>query len=359
MRMIVRWMTAVMVGLAIAAGAVAQENTPHASEQALKTWWSAPKGVNKSSYNCPKAVGLPKDIVAFDFYTDAKHSIPDPTRMKAYADAERTFDLPMEAAEHAADAYQQSGKTSAAVCVVQLLKAVAASDAMTGTKASNQSYYLQNWVLGGMAVAYLKVMPAHAASNEDDALITGWMGKVGWQVEAYFEARRQKKTSDGQNNHLYWAGFAAMAAAIAANDHKLFDWGVQTYWDGVHNIQPDGTLPLEMGRGQKALHYHLFAVTPLVMMAELGEANGLPMYAANNQALQKLAVRCLAGLADNSYFRLKSGVEQDTPNNGKIKSDDIDWAVPYAKRFPDPRISGLINQVGVGFYTYIGGMPPG
>jgi len=44
------------------------------------------------------------------------------------------------------------------------------------------------------------------------------MRTVGQQVEDYFAARRAKGTSDERNNHLYWAGFAAMAMGIAAND---------------------------------------------------------------------------------------------------------------------------------------------
>jgi len=49
---------------------------------------------------------------------------------------------------------------------------------------------------------------------------------------------------------------------------------VTTYKDGIDEIAADGTLPLEMGRGQRALHYHLFALAPLVTMAELAAANG-------------------------------------------------------------------------------------
>src|SRR6185312_4049788 len=54
------------------------------------------------------------------------------------------------------------------------------------------------------------------------------------------------------NNHLYWAGVEVSAAGIAANDRELFDWGMNTYHVGVAQIQPDGTLPLEIRRGQRA-----------------------------------------------------------------------------------------------------------
>ena len=34
-------------------------------------------------------------------------------------------------------------------------------------------------------------------------------------------------------------------------------------------IQPDGTLPLELARAGKALHYHAFSATPLAMLASI------------------------------------------------------------------------------------------
>jgi poly(beta-D-mannuronate) lyase len=54
------------------------------------------------------------------------------------------------------------------------------------------------------------------------------------------------------------------------------------YRAGIAAIQSDGTLPLEMRRGHRALHYHLLAVSPLVYLAEFGEDNHLHLYAENN-----------------------------------------------------------------------------
>ena len=57
----------------------------------------------------------------------------------------------------------------------------------------------------------------------------------------------------------------------------------------------------------------LTALGPLTMMAELGEDNGLPMYADNNGAIHMLIKRTLAGLLNNSYcFVIPSVVDQDS-----------------------------------------------
>ena len=63
-------------------------------------------------------------------------------------------------------------------------------------------------------------------------------------------------------------------------------------------------------RGQRALHYHLFALEPLVTMAELASANGDDLYAYSNSRLHLLVARTVAGLADNQFFVDKAGVRR-------------------------------------------------
>jgi poly(beta-D-mannuronate) lyase len=46
------------------------------------------------------------------------------------------------------------------------------------------------------------------------------------------------------------------------------NWGIDAYKHGVHDIQDDGTVPMESNRGQMALHYHLYALAPLIMLAD-------------------------------------------------------------------------------------------
>jgi poly(beta-D-mannuronate) lyase len=301
-------------------------------------------------------------VEAFDYYSDAQHSIKDEKRYAAYNAAARQYSNLTETAERAADHFQETGNTGAAACVMKILLQQAQADALTGTMSSNQANYVQNWTLGALAITYLKVRPAGAdalgATPAQIAALQLWMKKVGNEVETYFTARHEKGTNDGRNNHLYWAGFADMAAGIAANNRNLYDWGVSTYKDGIDEIAPDGTLPLEIARGQRALHYHLFALAPLVTMAELGTVNGDDLYSYNHSNLRLLISRSIAGLADNHYFSTKAGALQDTPENGKIKSNDVVWLAPYLRRFPDAGISAMLSRTSREPYGYLGGLPP-
>jgi poly(beta-D-mannuronate) lyase len=328
----------------------------------LSPWDLHPVKVKDGKYSCPNISTLPHDVEASDYYSDDQHSIKDQKRYAAYTAVKEQYTAVTDAAERAADHFQATGTTGAAACVVKILLEQAQADAMTGSMSSNQANYVQNWTIGALAVTYLKVRQAGpdalGVTPEQAATLQAWMKKVGEQVEGYFAPRRTKGTNDGRNNHLYWAGFAAMSAAIAANDRTLYEWGVSTYKDGVDEIAADGTLPLEIARGQRALHYHLFALAPLVTMAELATANNEDLYSYDHSKLHLLVARSLAGLVDNHYFTTKAGAPQDTPDKGKITSDDVVWVMPYVRRFPDAAIGALLGRAGSEPYGYLGGMPP-
>jgi poly(beta-D-mannuronate) lyase len=325
-------------------------------------WDLHPVKVTQAAYSCPSPAALPHDVAASDFYSDPKHSVIDPKRWDAYNKAKEQYAQVTRAAEDAADHFQKTGSGQAAACVMRILLAQTQANAITGNMSSNQAQYVQNWTMGALAISYLKVRTAGPnalrATPEETVALQSWMKTVGQQIEAYFQQRREKKTKDGQNNHLYWAGFAVMSVGIAVDDRPLYDWGVGTYKDGVQRIATDGTLPLEMDRGQRALHYHLFALAPLVTMAELAAANGQDLYSYDHNALHMLVSRSMAGLIDNHYFAAKAGTTQDTPENGRIKPSDIDWILPYVNRFPDPGIRSLLQRAGMEPYGYLGGLPP-
>lgn len=349
------WLVLVAVGVSAAVAPLRAEGT-------LRSPWDARAvKVVDGKYDCSVPKGLPKDITLNDYYSDAKHSVIDEARYKAYRAAADEFDDATKVAAKAADYFQATGKRPAAECVLQILDTQAASEAMTGVMSSGQAQYVQGWTLGAFAAAWLKVRAADPGIPEQRHAATAWMDKVGRQVQVWFSARhtRTPPTKDATNNHYYWAGFAAAGAAIGADDHALYDWGMGTFDDGVSRIMPDGTLPLEMDRAARALHYHLFAITPLVMLAEYGEANGRVMYAREHGALARLARASYEGLKNNSYFEKKAGAKQDTPGPDGLKSNEVAWMAPWLKRFPDAGMQRMLDGVKVVPYNYIGGLPPG
>jgi len=332
--------------------AAAADKTP------LQSPWDAhPVVVTDAPYTCPAVPELPHNFSTNSYYTDAHHSIIDPALKKKYEDSVKGIEDVSRAVVKAADAYQTSGSRAAAQCVVELLNSLAEQKVLTGRMDGGQASYVQGWNLGAWAVAYLKVRPSGFAEEGKEANVVAGLKKLAEENRSYYDDKRQHhRPNDSDNNHVYWAGFAIAAAGIANNDRRLFDWGVDAYKHGVNYIQPDGTLPLEMERGQMALHYHLYALAPLIMLAEFGETNGVPLYAEREYAVKRLVTRCVYGLEDPSFFQKQTGVPQVT--DAKVQAWQISWAQPYTRRFPAPEITRLLKQADWLNYTTLGGLPP-
>jgi poly(beta-D-mannuronate) lyase len=328
-----------------------------AAEPLRSPWDGKNVKLTDASYACPAIVHLSPDLTTDRFYSDAKGSIIDPEKWKAYVATSGPYKALGQQVVDAADTYRTTGSREAAECAIEHMEAGAKDGVFTGKMSSNQAYYVQGWVIGAIAIAYLKVRDSGLISADQAHLILPWIVNVAQRTMEYYDARREKGTGDGENNHLYWAGVEVSAAGIAANNRKLFDWGMDTYQVGVAQIEPDGALPLEMRRGQRALHYHLYALAPLVYLAEFGEDNGLNLYAEHNYALKKLVALATQGLVDNSFFVKATGIAQDTPK-GPPTAEELSWAQPYVLRFPDPAISQLLAKAPSLSYMYLGGLPP-
>jgi len=330
----------------------------HAAPRLRSPWDGKGVKLTNVAYACPAASHLSPDLTTDRFYSDSKSSVIDPEKWKAYVESAGPVKKLGQQIVDAADTYRSTGSREAAECAIRHMEGAAKDRVFTGKMSSNQAYYVQGWVMGAIAIAYLKVRDSGLILPQQERVLLPWIVEVVQQTIHYYDARRQKETGDSQNNHLYWAGVEISAAGIAANQRKLFDWGLDAYRAGIAAIASDGTLPLEMKRGQRALHYHLFAVSPLVYLAEFGEDNGLHLYADHHYAIKKLAVLSTGGLIDNRSFAKAAGIAQDTPK-GPPTAEEISWAKIYVARFPDPMMSKLLAQAPSLSYMYLGGLPPG
>ena len=337
--------------IAVAPGARAGENPLHSP------WDPHPVAATDAPFACAEAPQLPHDFATNSYYVDSQHSVADPGLKKKYQESVAGIEDFSRAVVKAADSFQTTGSRAAAQCVASLLENAARQKALAGKMDGHQASYVQKWNLAAWAVAYLKIRGSGVVTDGQNKNITQWLKKLADAARNYCEDKRSRgKGNDAYNNHLYWAGFAVAAAAIASDDRGLFRWGIDAYKQGVHDIREDGTLPLEMERGQMALHYHLFSLAPLVMIAELAAANGIDLYAERDYAIKRLAARCISGLEDPSYFQQRTEVAQVA--DAEIQSWQISWAQPYTRRFPDARASALLAKASHLSYTMLGGLPP-
>ena len=329
-----------------------------AQAQRLRSPWDGQTiALTDAPYKCPEPPEFAKSLTAEGYYTDEHYSIIDPAKKKAFEDA---TEAPTHLGQYvglAADAYLEKGSRAAAQCAYSLLVAAARAEAWSRAMPTGQATYEQKWMLGGTAMAYLKVRDSGAGTPDEDKEIQKWFGTVSGHIRDYVDDKRHNPNSDAWNNHLYWAGLAVAAAGVARNNKSELHWGLDAYKTGVNEIGPQGQLPRELARAGMALHYHLYALAPLVMLAELGEANGIDLYSENHGAIQRLAKLCEAGLLRPEIFTKATGVQQNVSD--KVSGYEIGWAVPYVKRYPDAQLSQWIAQANTVRFWQWGGLPPG
>jgi poly(beta-D-mannuronate) lyase len=288
---------------------------------------------------------------------DPTHSIIDPVRQREYNRTSGPVKQEGNAIVAAADAFRSTGSEAAASCVLTHLTALAQDRSLSGSMSSAQAYFVQGWVVGAAAIAYLKVDGADRATPQQRAVILPWLQRVADETRAFYDQRASSPgESGGAQNHFYWAAVQLAATALATGNREDFGWAIQHAEHGIDSIGPDGTLEEEMRRGSRALHYHLYAAAPLVMVAELALPNGVDLYTYNHSALKKLVDVSIHGLVDPSLFRARSGDAQVGAD--ATSAEAIGWAEPYNRRFPSPLLTRLLANSPKHSYMYLGGLPP-
>jgi poly(beta-D-mannuronate) lyase len=176
-----------------------------------------------------------------------------------------------------ASRYVATGDSAEAVCVANLLAQWAAANALLdySFRESSQAWYQVEWSLSSISLAWSVVQTDPAIPAAQRATILKWMHKV---TEYMFDEDPRPGDTDHENNHAYWRALCATSVGILTSDEKLYRRGLAQYVRAIGQMNPDGSLPLEMARHENALHYQSFALAPLVMIAELAARQGVDLY---------------------------------------------------------------------------------
>jgi poly(beta-D-mannuronate) lyase len=280
-----------------------------------------------------------RDIIADRFYVDTASSIADKAIIARNRNALATLDHTLTTILAMAD-QGLAGDKASAVCAGHWLAVWAKGGAMLGNMSSRQAEVERKYRTAGMAVGYLKIRAS--VDPADRAAIDAWMDDLADHVVADqgWPAKR--------NNHVYWAGFAAGAVGTATGAARHLAYSRRAFDAGMTDIRPDGTLPMELARRQKALEYTNYALAPLIMAAELAALRGEDWYGHEDGAIHRLVARVLAGLRDPRSFAALAGEPSvDVPRGGLLG-----WLAFYRLRFPD-RVDGA--PAGPFHYPWLGG----
>lgn len=238
------------------------------------------------------------DIDANSYYMDKHRSVIDPVLKARNVAAVKPIDDFLDGVARAASAYHAAPATKAteAGCALQAMAGWADAGALLGKMTTRQSWYTRKWTLGGLALSYAKLKPAASALQRRS--IEAWLLALAGATIAHADAH-----TGVRNNHYYWEGLAVSAAGAVTGDARALAWGRKVFEHAMSQVAADGSLPLEMNRATKALHYHVFAVTPLVMMASILDLR--------SPKLDRLVRFTLDGVADPSYIEKQAGFAQE------------------------------------------------
>lgn len=238
------------------------------------------------------------DIDANRYYIDDKSSIVDPALKARNEAAVKPVNDYLGVIARSASDWQAGRDPDGARCALAWLDAWARHDALLGKMTTRQSYYTRKWTLGGLALSYARVRPAATPSQRE--AIDAWLRRL---ADVTVEHAEQHKGV--RNNHYYWEGLAVTAVGGVTGDARYLDWGRKVFRHAMGQIQPDGSLPLEVARAGKALSYHLYSAAPLVMMGSILELD--------DPALERLLRFSVQSVDDPAALERLAGAPQEMP----------------------------------------------
>jgi poly(beta-D-mannuronate) lyase len=273
--------------------------------------------------DCPAPPPAQHDIIADNYYDDPPvNSHIDPVRHAAYEAAI----APLEAFLRAVAKSASDGDKE---CTLRWLVGWAEGDAMLGKIEKEQAHYQRKWLLAGLALSYAKVRDA--ATSDQKAAIDAWLLAIADGVRKHSEAYQGSK-----NNLYYWDGLAVGAAGAVTGNAADLAWSRKVFRAAEADIGDDGTLPLEMKRGSRALHYHLFSAAPLVMLESILDEH--------STKIEKLVAFCAAAGKDRDWMAKRAGAPQ-----ADLSKDEYDWLPIYLRHNPQQTVAWNRFKIPLGY----------
>ncbi len=254
-----------------------------------------------------------------------------PPRGRAGA-ADRAYEAMEWAVASAATRHVATGDLAEARCVLDILGAWAAADAMLGYSREES---LPAWFNVGKAAsaAALALSVVRGSATLDQAKLhatTEWLVRVAEHHLAQLPDQPGPEDTWVRDHHAYWRGLMATAVGVVARNGELFRLGLRTFGAAIADLDDTGRWPLETARGVQGQN---LALQPLILIAELAGRQGVDLYGqqADGRSLHD-AVRALLETPDAQFDEvLKPGTA------------DLAWAEFYVRQRPDSAAKRLLT----------------
>lgn len=269
----------------------------------------------------------------------------------------RKANAPLEIFEthvtHLAELYVTKADNSYAMCLAKTLSEWAEEDSLLAFDYygnHKQAWYAIVWTTSSAALAYSIVRDNPSIESEIKHKIEIWLKKV---VEKQISYPGGPKSCC--NNHSYWRGLVAVITGVVTNDNSLFRYGISKYISAMKSMNSNGSFPLEMARGRRALKYQNFAILPLVYIAEIAAQQGYDLYGLNIDGKDiHLAIKFLMNCIKDKN-NVKGCPRSSQYMSFTYGSGETNWMEPYNRRFKNEKIVTFLKGRRPLYHRWAGG----
>ncbi|MEM9248560.1 MAG: alginate lyase family protein [Pseudomonadota bacterium] len=224
-------------------------------------------------------------------------------------------------------------RAALADCVVAQIGVWARADALRALGTETVALTIGSR-LAALALVTRAALP-YAQDQQTAADVTDWLARRVREQMVFWE---QAPPGAARGNLRAWAALAGAATAELADDPAMRGWATWSTAYVLCSAAPDGSLPQEMSRGRRALHYQLHAVAPLATSARLLAAQGVSLQHTCGAALDRIVAFTLGDLETGAATRAITGEAQSLFEPGEQVEDfQLAWLEAYISLTRDPR----------------------
>jgi hypothetical protein len=190
-------------------------------------------------------------------------------------------------------------------------------------------------------------------TSEEEKLIEEWFTRTVKRGEHLMYGKKYKEGTGARgvpnsaHNHALTSAISHMQLGIILNDHKLFRKAFKNFEHAIRYQRKDGSLPIEVRRGGRAMFYQGRAMNALTSIAIIAEHQGYNIweydYKGKGKNFHNL-VKFFIDFTENNEIVFKYAKEMKAPGPAKdYKNQDLEirnssnwgWFYAYATRFPN------------------------
>ena len=214
----------------------------------------------------------------------------------------------------------------------------------------NDTLTVNLYIASPMLAAYSFAKQTIDVSSEEDQIIKRWLKKIVKRNEHLMYDQIYKKNTQATgvpkraHNHALSSAIAHMELGVLLNDEKLFRKAFKNFEAAIRYQRKDGSLPIEVRRGGRAMFYQGRAMNALAVIAIIAENQGYNIwdYEYKEKNYHNL-VKFFIDFSENNEIVFKYAKEMKSPGPAKdYKVQDLNrsssnwgWLYAYATRFPD------------------------